>query len=270
MTSRQRRSYWRRWHQLLKKHEDAGLQRIQRALTKQADQFIAEAERIGYDRAFQQFTLLNEDLLNVISKLHKSVAMEFGRLTNQQLKRGQKVSFFNANFLLTITELLTKQALDLLTLVETTTKERILNILVQSTQERWGFAEIARRITPEVASEARALTITRTESNRAANLAAIEAARLQDYEVTKEWISTIDFRTRRFKEKDQYDHAKLDGDVKELGEKFTQMGRTNNLMASADYPLDPAAPAAFTINCRCVLGFENKRDAQGRLIPKRR
>ena len=112
MTSRQRRSYWRRWHQLLKKHEDANVPRVQRALTKQAEQFIAEAERIGYDRAFQQFTLLNEDLLNVVSKLHKSVAMEFGRLTNQQLKRGQKVSFFNANFLLTITELLTKQALD--------------------------------------------------------------------------------------------------------------------------------------------------------------
>lgn len=270
MTSRQRRSYWRRWHQLLKKHEDANVPRVQRALTKQAEQFIAEAERIGFDRAFQQFTLLNEDLLNVVSKLHKSVAMEFGRLTNQQLKRGQKVSFFNANFLLTITELLTKQALDLLTLIETTTKERILNILVESTQERWGFAEIARRITPEVASPARALTITRTESNRAANLAAIEAARLQDYEVTKEWISTLDFRTRRFSEKDQYDHAQLDGRVQELDMPFTQIGRTNGITASADYPLDPAAPAAFTINCRCVLGFENKRDAQGRLIPKRR
>jgi len=50
--------------------------------------------------------------------------MEFGRLTNQQLKKGQKVSFFNANFLLTITELLTKQALDLLSLIEHTTKDR--------------------------------------------------------------------------------------------------------------------------------------------------
>lgn len=270
MTSRQRRSYWRRWHQLLKKHEDANVPRVQRALTKQAEQFISEAERIGFDRAFQQFTLLNEDLLNVVSKLHKSVAMEFGRLTNQQLKRGQKVSFFNANFLLNITELLTRQALDLLSLIEATTKERILDILVQSTAERWGFAEIARRITPEVASAARALTITRTESNRAANLAAIEAARLQDYEVTKEWISTLDFRTRRYSEKDQYDHAQLDGRVQDLDMPFTQIGRTNGITAVADYPLDPTAPAAFTINCRCVLGFENKRDAQGRLIPKRR
>ena len=270
MTSRQRRSYWRRWHQLLNKHEDAGLPRVQRALTKQAEQFIASAEQIGYDRAFQQFTLMDETLLTAISKLHKDVAMEFGRLTNQQLKRGQKLSFFNANFILTITELLTRQALDLLTLIETTTKDRILKILVDSTAEQWGFAEIARRITPEVASPARALTITRTESNRAANLAAIEAARLQDYEVTKEWVSVIDFRTRRFSEKDQYDHAQLDGRVVELDQPFTQIGRTNGIQAVAHYPLDPSAPAAFTINCRCVLGFENKRDAQGRLIPKRR
>ena len=213
---------------------------------------------------------MDETLLTAISKLHKDVAMEFGRLTNQQLKRGQKVSFFNANFLLTLTELLTRQALDLLTLIETTTKDRILKILVDSTAEQWGFAEIARRITPEVASPARALTITRTESNRAANLAAIEAARLQDYEVTKEWISVMDFRTRRFTEKDQYDHAQLDGRVIELDAPFTQIGRTNGIQAVADYPLDPSAPAAFTINCRCVLGFENKRDAQGRLIPKRR
>ena len=270
MTSRQRRSYWRRWHQLLAKHEAEHLPKVLKALQKQADAYIAEAERVGFDRAYQSLTIINDDLLTAVNRLHKAVATQFGMMVNKQLKSGQKISFFNANFILTITELLTRQALDLLTLVENTTKERILKILVDSTAEGWGFAEIASRITPAIASPERALTITRTESNRAANLAAIESARLQNYEVTKEWISVNDSRTRTFTDKDEYDHRQLDGRVLDLDIPFQQIGRTKFITASADYPLDPSAPAAFTINCRCVLGFENKRDANDRLIPKRR
>jgi len=33
-------------------------------------------------------------------------------------------------------------------------------------------------------------------------------------------------------------------------------------------PGDITAPADFTINCRCVIGFESQRDANGKLIRK--
>jgi hypothetical protein len=269
MTSKQRRSYWRRWHQLLKKHEDKFLPRVQKALTDEAKRLIREAEDVGFQQAYRSLKLVNEQLLTAVNQMHKQVANEFGMMVNRELKKGQKISFFNANFLLTITEMLTRQALELLTLVEQTTKERILNILTEATTEQFTFFETAQQIEREIASPVRALAITRTESNRAANLAALEAAKLQNYVVTKEWISVIDNRTRRFREKDQYDHAELDGKVLELYESFTQQSRTKPETAVAECPLDPQAPAAFTINCRCVLGFENKRDAQGRLIPKR-
>jgi hypothetical protein len=269
MTSKQRRSYWRRWHQLLKKHEDKFLPRVQKALTEEAKRLIREAEDVGFQQAYRSLKLVNEQLLTAVNQMHKQVANEFGMMVNRELKKGQKIRFFNANFLLTITEMLTRQALELLTLVESTTKERILNILTEATTEQFTFFETAQQIEREIASPVRALAITRTESNRAANLAALEAAKLQNYVVTKEWISVIDNRTRRFREKDQYDHSHLDGKVLELYENFEQLGRTNGITAIAECPLDPQAPAAFTINCRCVLGFENKRDAQGRLIPKR-
>lgn len=269
MTSKQRRSYWRRWHQLLKKHEDKFLPRVQKALTDEAKRLIKEAEDVGFQQAYRSLKLVNEQLLSTVNLMHKQVANEFGMMVNRELKKGQKIGFFNANFLLAITEILTRQALELLTLVETTTKDRILNILTEATTEQLTFFETAQQIEREIASPVRALAITRTESNRAANLAALEAAKLQNYVVTKEWISAVDFRTRRFSEKDQYDHALLDGKVIEMYEDFQQLGRTNGIMAVAECPLDPQAPAAFTINCRCVLGFENKRDAQGRLIPKR-
>jgi hypothetical protein len=37
-----------------------------------------------------------------------------------------------------------------------------------------------------------------------------------------------------------------------------------------DFPGDPDAPGKDTINCRCTHGYEAKRDANGRLIPKKR
>lgn len=269
MTYSQRRSYFRAWHRALRTFEAKHLPKVQKALSDQAKRFIDDAQEVGFQTAFKSFRLVDENLLNAVNALHKQTAMAFGRMTDKQLRAGQKIGFFSANFLLAITEILTRQALDLLTLIETTTKDRILNILTDATANQFTFSQTADRITAEVANPARALTITRTESNRAANMAAIEAARLQKWEVTKEWISSIDNRTRRYREKDQYDHAELDGAVRELDMPFMQPGRTNGITAMADYPLDPAAPAAFTINCRCVLGFENKRDAQGRLIPKR-
>ena len=253
---------------MLKVQEDKFLPRIQKALSDEAARYIREAESVGFQAAYKNLQIVNEKLLAAVSQMHKQVATEFGFMINRELKKGQKIGFFNANFILSITEILTRQALDLLTLVESTTKSRILDILVRQTSEQWSFTETARQIETEIANPARALTITRTESNRAANLAAIESARLQDYVVTKEWISSLDFRTRRYREGDEYDHAELDGQVRELDEKFMQIGRKKGIMAVADCPCDPGAPAAFTINCRCVLGFENKRDAQGRLIPK--
>lgn len=267
MNYAERRKAWQAWHRRLGVFERRYFPRIQKALDNEAKRFIREAEQVGFQTAFKSLRIINEDLLQAITSMHKAVAKDFGAEANKELKRGQKVSFFNANFILNITEILTRQALDLLTLVEQTTKQRILDILVRQTAQQWSFAETARQITREVASPARALTITRTESNRAANLANLEAARLQPFVVTKQWISVIDNRTRRFREKDEFDHAILDGRVAELDEPFTQVG-SKGVQAVAQCPLDPAAPAAFTINCRCVFGLENKRDAQGRLIPK--
>lgn len=269
MNYNQRRTYQQNWHRLLRRYEKKYLPRILKALEGEAKRFIAEAERVGFQTAFRSFGLVNPQLLAVIEQMHKEVGLKFGKDVNRYLTRTQKISFFNANFLLNLVEILTRQALELLTAVETTTKERILQILNRSTVDQLSFVDTANLITEQVANPERALTITRTESNRAANIAAFEAARLQDYEVTKEWISSIDSRTRRYREKDEYDHAVLDGTVQELDQAFQQTGRTKGIIANAQYPLDAQAPAAFTINCRCVLGFENKRDANGNLIPKR-
>lgn len=270
MNYNQRRTYHQNWHRLLRGFEKKYLPRILKALEGEAERFISEAERVGFQTAFRSFGLVNPRLMSVIEQMQKEVGLKFGKDVNRYLTRTQKISFFNANFLLNLVEILSRQALELLVAVETTTKERILQILNRSQIEQLSFVDTAKLITQQVANFERALTITRTESNRAANIATFEAAKLQDYEVTKEWISSIDNRTRRYREKDEYDHSILDGIVQELDDPFQQPGRTKGIIANAQYPLDAQAPAAFTINCRCVLGIENKRDANGNLIPKRK
>jgi len=76
-----------------------------------------------------------------------------------------------------------------------------------------------------------------------------------------------DGKERTFSKKDNYDHIQLDNKKVEEYEPFRQIG-LNGVEAVAMQPGDITAPADFTINCRCVIGFESQRDAKGKLIKK--
>lgn len=82
--------------------------------------------------------------------------------------------------------------------------------------------------------------IVRTEGHRIQCQAGMDAcykAKDMGADVVKQWDSTLDARTRD-------SHAKIDGEVKELDEKFS-----NGLM----FPGDPNGIAAEVIHCRCAL-----------------
>lgn len=89
-------------------------------------------------------------------------------------------------------------------------------------------------------SLAYAKRIARTEGHRIQNQACMDAcykARDKGAEVVKKWDATLDAKTRE-------SHAIVDGEVKELDEKFS-----NGLM----FPGDPSGGAAEVVNCRCAL-----------------
>lgn len=98
----------------------------------------------------------------------------------------------------------------------------------------------------------RAVTISRTESLRAANLGQMEAVRdgirdgsIDPATVVKRWIATKDGKTRDT-------HRDLDGkEVRGVNSHFvTSTG------ALIRHPHDPDAPASETINCRCTLAID--------------
>ena len=85
-----------------------------------------------------------------------------------------------------------------------------------------------------------AVRIARTEGHRIQVQAGMDAcykAKDMGADVVKQWDSTLDGRTR-------HSHAKVDGEIRELDEKFS-----NGLR----FPGDPHGAAAEVVNCRCAL-----------------
>jgi len=85
-----------------------------------------------------------------------------------------------------------------------------------------------------------AMRIARTEAHRIQCKAAYDAqwkAKSKGADVVKQWNATLDNKTRD-------SHRDLDGEIKELEEKFS-----NGL----EYPGDPHGEAGEVINCRCAL-----------------
>lgn len=107
-------------------------------------------------------------------------------------------------------------------------------------------AELGARVSGvfDVAA-ARAATIARTETARAANATANAAAGAVNDEVpiVKTWLATEDDRTRET-------HADADGQTVAFDDVFDVGGWP------AAYPCDPELPAEESVNCRCVCVFD--------------
>lgn len=103
---------------------------------------------------------------------------------------------------------------------------------------RQAFSDTSTQLGP-----VRADRIAQTEAVRAYNagiLAAAEAIEGPEKPLVKQWVTRHDNKVRA-------PHKAADGQIQLLGDAFDVGG------TPMQYPGDPTAPAALTINCRCVL-----------------
>lgn len=115
--------------------------------------------------------------------------------------------------------------------VNTTTFDKLVQTLSEGTNQGEGIGELTKRV-QEVYSDIptyRARMIARTETTNANNEGHLEEYRQSEIVKGKEWIATLDSRTRD-------EHAALNGEIVDIEAVFS-----NGLM----YPSE--------INCRCVL-----------------
>jgi uncharacterized protein with gpF-like domain len=130
------------------------------------------------------------------------------------------------------------------TQINRTTETQIRNVIRAGLEEGLGVDRIGKRIreTAGPMSALRAHVIARTETHTAANFGAQTAAELTGLDMRREWVSSLDSRTRD-------PHASADGQTVGMNEPFTVNGE--KLM----FPGDPAGSAENIINCRCQVIF---------------
>lgn len=120
-------------------------------------------------------------------------------------------------------------------------KKRITAEVSRGISTAMSFQQIAQQLAGKTTiGYTNAIRIARTEGHRIQVQAGMDACyKAQDMgaNVVKQWDSTLDARTRD-------SHVKLDGEVRELDEVFS-----NGLR----FPGDPHGAAAEVINCRCAL-----------------
>ncbi|MBA3830220.1 MAG: hypothetical protein H0X33_14870 [Taibaiella sp.] len=141
--------------------------------------------------------------------------------------------------------------------ISDTTKNIILRMLSKGIDEGKSVAEIVKQLETTDINRNRAQLIVRTETTRAANYGGMMSAYNNDYEMEKTWNEVKDKRTRI-----THRHGTGVG-----GEKIELLDRFSNGLL---FPGDPDGSASEVCNCRCVLTYSPKRDANGRLIPKKK
>lgn len=140
--------------------------------------------------------------------------------------------------------------------------QRAVNdIIVQGLEQGWTIDEIRDRITgvsglPPLNGtlQQRAERIARTQTVSAANAGTMFGAEETGLPFKKEWLSARDGRTRRFANKDEFDHFNMDGVTVEKDELF-KVPSSKGMPDEVRYPGDMYGAAANVINCRCALAI---------------
>jgi hypothetical protein len=224
----------------------------------------------------QNFNAISDKALKkTIYKLHLAMGTKMAQISESVVKRSVKgvyVPFeFKSQktdaFQYAIIQVLQNDGLDQLASdITNTTKEQIRRFLIQSAEQNLTMPETIALLRTSGITDYRAELIARTETGRAANIGSMVGATSTGLVTIKEWISARDNRTRR-EPRDHTDHLNMDGVKLPMEKQFqvpnNQVGLGYELM---DHPCDSKASAANVCNCRCTLGYEAVRGANGKLL----
>lgn len=259
----------RQYVRINRKFEQLYMPKIKRALHVKTQAVIDDLKRGGYSYAFSNLStdLGNPKLAGEIKDLYVNVGLRHARLTYRRLKKEQKMFGFNAEWTNFIISYLNRFLIEKITFeVSNTTRNALMKALTAGTALGLSVDQMVDKLEDWPFERYQAARIVRTEVNRASNVGATAQESTSEYEQSKEWLSVVDWRTRGQKPDEHANHVALNGTVIDTGDEFVDPRNGDRLQ----FPGDPKASAASTINCRCQVAYENKRDANGNLIKKRK
>tara|TARA_Y100000593_G_scaffold93718_1_gene189680 strand:- start:5097 stop:5879 length:783 start_codon:yes stop_codon:yes gene_type:complete len=139
-----------------------------------------------------------------------------------------------------------------------TTKKQINHIISSAFEEGQSIQTTAATIQASInhMTNVRSTMIARTETIRASNQGAMFGADMTGLDLDKEWISTLDSRTRTFEDSD-YDHLSMDGQRVDQKAEFGTVSPQDRYLNNdfLRFPADAIGQPGNTINCRCTLAF---------------
>ena len=228
-----------------------------------------------YCRTQDYNAISDKALKKTIYKLHLAMGTKMALISESAVKKSVKGVYVPMEFKsqktdafqYAIIQVLQNDGLDQLAAdITETTKEQIRRFLIESAEKNYTLTETIALLRTSGITDYRAELIARTETGRAANIGSMVGATATGLVTLKEWIAARDNRTRR-EPRDHTDHLIMDGTKLPMEKQFqvpnNQVGLGYELM---DHPCDSKASAANVCNCRCTLGYEAVRGANGKLL----
>lgn len=264
-----------------RKYEAYFMPRIQRAIHTKVLVTMNQLRKGGTDQTLRylQTEIMNPALGEVIRDLYTTVGKRHAQMTYSRLlhetRRRKSIDLaleskgfgFNDQWVSFILKYLNQFLLEKITIeVSNTTRNALIHALTVGYLGGQSVDQQVDGLKDWPYERFQAARIVRTETNRAANVGATAQAETSEYEQVKEWLSAGDWRVRGRNPKDHADHWGLNGTKIDSGDLFHDR-------VSGDYlqfPGDPKASAATTVNCRCQAAYTFKKDKNGNLIKKRR
>jgi hypothetical protein len=168
---------------------------------------------------------------------------------------------YNEDLIAEIISYLRLHDLQMVSEISDTMKTWIMDKLIEGQRNGLSITQVAENITKDSFPANRAIIIARTETVKAANFGAMQAAKKSGFRLEKEWIAARDIRTRRIP-RDEFSHTAMNGKTAQMDEAFLVPNR-NGSHDSLMQPCDPSGNPADVIQCRCTVGFNVLRGADG-------
>lgn len=222
---------------------------FRRAVIREKNRFIGEVS-VRYESGGDTFVALQLEhqmkLQKLMEQLSRNVIPVFAKMQADQLKKIKAQTFDrNTFYSRMVDEWINNHALESAKGFAQTTSDDIVRVIRAGVSEGLGVKQISSNIRKtKQLSPYRAETIARTETHNAATFAGAETAKQAEQELglrlLKEWVPTLDERTRA-DHADMINHPAIPlNDLFDVGGVFM------------DRPSDPRGGAANAINCRCV------------------
>lgn len=257
MTDQQKRDYYKRFSRFQLSREKMFAPKFYKALRSQYNLVI---DNIGMGAGAVE--LINPlQLSPLIESLYIDAATVYGAKVAADLRKvkARMPMGFSEEMYQLIRDYFRTDILNTSARITETTKNLIREVFTEAYKEGWGIDDIIKRLENTELSKVRARVIARTETVSAANQGAVFAAKRSGLRLNKEWLATMDNRTRR-------DHLEENGKVVGMDEYF-QVGP--DLMSQ---PGDrggkdgkPKVSAKNVVQCRCTCLFLPVRE-NGKLV----